>query len=194
MRQSIIRKGVAARPWWLVGGSLAAIAGLVLLLWRPERDTQPEGELVLFCAAGVLKPVQAIAAQYEAEYGTKVRIEPGGSGTLLSKLRVTPSAADLYLAAEESYVREARSLGLVAEILPVARQHVGDRREAGQPAEDRRRRRLAAERRGGRDSRIRNWRRWGRAASGRWAGPGQWDRLVRARRGSPRPRSRWWAR
>jgi ABC-type molybdate transport system substrate-binding protein len=121
--RSIIRKGVAARPWWFVGGSLAAIAALVVLLWRPELKPQPEGELVLFCGAGLLKPVQAISAQYEEEYGTKVRIEPGGSGTLLSKLRVTPNAADLYLAAEESYVLQARSLGLVAEILPAARQH-----------------------------------------------------------------------
>ncbi len=112
---------------------MAAIAGLVLLLWRPELKSPHEGELVLYCAAGLLKPVEEICADYEEEYGVKVRIEPGGSGTLLSKLRVAPTAADLYLAAEESYVREARVQGLVAEILPVARQHVVIAVQRGNP-------------------------------------------------------------
>jgi len=117
----------------VLGGSLAAMALLGLLLWRPSLTREPAEELVLFCAAGLLKPVEEISAQYEAEHGGKIWIEPGGSGTLLSKLRVAPGSADLYLAAEESYVRQARALGLVAEILPVARQHVVIAVQAGNP-------------------------------------------------------------
>ena len=109
------------------------MAGLVLLLWRPSPGRGQRGELVLYCAAGLLKPVEEVSAEYQREYGGKVKIEPGGSGTLLSKLRVAPGSADLFLAAEESYVREARAQGLVAEILPVARQHVVIAVKAGNP-------------------------------------------------------------
>jgi molybdate transport system substrate-binding protein len=122
--RALPRNGSASRPWIIVVGSLAAIAALGAVLWWPVAPRPNPDELVLYCAAGLLKPVEAIVAQYQQECGATVRIEPGGSGTLLSKLRVTPKAADLYLAAEESYVREARSLGLVAEIIPVARMHV----------------------------------------------------------------------
>jgi len=109
------------------------MAVLVLLLWRPSPDRGQREELVLYCAAGLLKPVEEISAEYQREYGGKIQIEPGGSGTLLSKLRVAPGSADLFLAAEESYVREARAQGLVAEILPVARQHVVIAVQAGNP-------------------------------------------------------------
>lgn len=135
MARLAVRSGFTSRAWIVVGGSLAAIVALVLLLWRPEFKTSREGDLVLYCAAGLLKPVEEICADYEEEFGVKVRIEPGGSGTLLSKLRVTPAAADLYLAAEESYVRDARAQGLVAEILPAAKQHVVIAVAKGNPLE-----------------------------------------------------------
>lgn len=110
------------------------MAGLGLLVWNtgsPPSPSHPLGrghggsnELVLYCAAGLLKPVRAICADYEREYGVAIRIEADGSGRLLSKIRITPDYGDLFLAGEESYVREARSRQLVAEIFPVARQHV----------------------------------------------------------------------
>jgi len=111
------------RRWLLVGGSLAAIAALVLLL-NPVRPSRTRGELILYCAAGLFKPVNEVSAAYEEQYGVKIRIDPDASGPLLSKIRVAPTHGDLYLAGEESYVREARSLGLVREILPVASQHL----------------------------------------------------------------------
>jgi len=130
---SIPRSGLSARPWLIVGGSLAAMAGLVLLLWRPAPGRGQREELVLYCAAGLIKPVERISAEYQKEYGGRIRIEPGGSGTLLSKLRVAPGSADLFLAAEDSYIREARAQGLVAEVLPVARQHAVIAVKAGNP-------------------------------------------------------------
>lgn len=113
-----------AGPGGILIGSLAAMALLVLLLRNPSFHKDSPQDLVLYCAAGLLRPVEEICAQYEQEYGVKVGIEPGGSGTLLSKIRVSPASADLFLAAEDSYQREARALDLVAEIVPVAMQHV----------------------------------------------------------------------
>jgi ABC-type molybdate transport system substrate-binding protein len=124
---------LTAAPWFLPGISLAAMAALVLLLWHPFGRSALRGDLTLFCAAGLLKPVQYIAEDYQIEYGIKVRIEPDASGTLLSKLRVAPERADLFIAGEEEYVRDARSKKLIAEIFPVARQHLVIAVQKGNP-------------------------------------------------------------
>ncbi len=103
----------------MVLGSIAAVALLVGLLWlssggASRREKPGERPLVLFCAAGLAKPVKEICTQYEREYGARVNVNPAGSGTLLSQLRLTPDRVDLYLAAEESYIDDARRQGLIA--------------------------------------------------------------------------------
>lgn len=112
------------RRFLLVGGSLAVMAGLVVLLANPFGPRRSKDDLVLYCAAGLIKPVKEICDAYQREYGVNVRIDPGPSGPLLSKIRVAPERGDLYLAGEESYLLQARSLGLVREILPVASQRL----------------------------------------------------------------------
>ena len=123
----------------MIFGSLAVMAGLVALLWISSNSVgskEQADELVLFCATGLLKPVREVCADYEKEYGVKVRIEPDSSGALLTKLRVASDRVDLYLSGEESFIRDAVKQGLVAETLPVARATRGAGRSAGQPAED----------------------------------------------------------
>ena len=115
------------KPWLIAVGSLVAMGGLALLLWSANRPSQPQerpSELVLYCATGCLKPIQEACAGYQKEYGVHVRIEPDSSGSLLSRVRVTPDRVDLYLSGEESFMTQARRQGLVAEVLPFARQHV----------------------------------------------------------------------
>jgi molybdenum ABC transporter molybdate-binding protein len=99
-------------------GSLLAVVLLVgALVWEPgEKHAE---SLFLYCAAGIKNPVAAVAADYEREYGTRIDIQYGGSGTLLSNLRVS-HAGDLYLAADTSYVDIARKEGLIDEAIPVA--------------------------------------------------------------------------
>ena len=80
-----------------------------LLVWHPISHPAPQGDLTLFCAAGLLKPVQEISADYEKQYGVNIKIEPDASATLLSKLRVAPDRADLFLAGEEA-LRPRRSV------------------------------------------------------------------------------------
>ena len=115
-----------SKPGLVVLGSLAAIAGLIaLLLWqtRTARPAAAPGQkpLLLFCAAGLKLPVEAVAREYEKTFGVQVQLQYGGSGTLLSNLRIT-DAGDLFLAADESYIKSARALGLLAETIPLARQ------------------------------------------------------------------------
>ena len=77
-----------------------------------------ESELVetldFYCAAGMKPPVAKIAEQYEKEYGVKINIIYGGSGTLLNNLEVAQKG-DLYLAADYSYIDIAREKNLLAE-------------------------------------------------------------------------------
>jgi len=103
-----------------------AIVGLVsFLLLRDDRPARPgaggtASSLLLYCAAGLKTPVTDVAADYERRFGVRVEIQYGGSGTLLSNLRVA-RRGDVFLAADTDYLSIARSNGLVAEILPVAR-------------------------------------------------------------------------
>lgn len=95
------------------------------------RDASP---LVLHCAAGVMQPIEEIRRLYEDELGVPVRIQYGGSGTLLSTLTVA-GGDDLYLAADSSYIDTARDKGLVAESLPLARIHLVIAVRDGNPRE-----------------------------------------------------------
>lgn len=105
----------------LVAISLAIAAGLVVLLWPSKRGQRrgDERPLVLYCAAGLKAPVEAVARTYEANFGVPVQLQYGGSGTLLSNLRVA-GKGDLFIAADDSYLWMARSNQLVQEILPIA--------------------------------------------------------------------------
>ncbi len=112
-------------PWLVVMGSLAVAGGLVALLLWQSRSSLPakvamEKPLLVFCAAGIKPPVEAVAREYEQAFGVRVQLQYGGSGTLLSNLRVA-DAGDLFLAADESYMKSAREFGLLAETVPLAR-------------------------------------------------------------------------
>lgn len=108
------------RLWVLIVISLVAVAGLVFALQLSQEDAGVrEGDLILYCAAGMMKPVQEIAKEYEEKYDVRVQIEPGGSGKLLATIRANPERGDLYLAADKSYIDRAREeYGLVAESMP----------------------------------------------------------------------------
>ncbi len=115
-----------SKQWLAILGSLAVAAGLVAALLMQSRDsplstTSVQKPLLVFCAAGIRAPVEAVARDYEQAFGVQVQLQYGGSGTLLSNLRVTQTG-DLFLAADESYVRSARAAGLLAEVIELARQ------------------------------------------------------------------------
>jgi len=84
---------------------------------------QEKAPLVVFCASGLQKPVSSLAAIFEKETGVPVRLQFGGSGTLLSSLRV--ASADIFLAADASYIEEAKKLELVADVFPLAEMKAG---------------------------------------------------------------------
>src|SRR5438034_955873 len=105
-------------------GSLAVLAGLVsVLLFEPASwfTRRPAGRpLVVFCAAGLKGPVAEAARDYQEAYGVEVRLQYGGSNTLLAALEVS-DRADLYIPADDHYVYAARERELIDEVLPLAR-------------------------------------------------------------------------
>ncbi len=109
---------------YIVLGSAVGVAALVLLLlWTPGTSRQPSSQppLVLYCAAGINPPVADVVKEYQDQYGVTVSVQYGGSGTLLSNLRVAQSG-DLFAAADASYIQLAREQGLIAEMIPLATQ------------------------------------------------------------------------
>ena len=101
----------------------AALFLLVGALWVFVRDdtftsdnTEP---LVVYCAAGVAPEVAQVAMAYHRRFGQAVRLELGGSGTLLSRIRVQ-DAGDVFIAGDVSYVQRARDEGVVREVFSIA--------------------------------------------------------------------------
>ncbi len=115
-----------ASPTTLAAGSLLALAGLIAGLWWREHQSQSSTQdrpLVVYAAPTSRLPLEAIAADYERETGRRIELRFGASEDILTKVRFpAPGApADLFIPADDSYVRQARDLGLIAESVPVAR-------------------------------------------------------------------------
>ncbi len=75
--------------------------------------------LVVFCAAGMRAPMEAIADRYQSGKNRRVQLQFGGSNTLLSQIELA-KIGDLFLAADASYIREAERRGLAHRTWPVA--------------------------------------------------------------------------
>ena len=97
---------------------LAILIGLLILGSRGHRQNDTP-QLLLYCAAGLRYPLEPIVEQYRKECGVEVRVQYGGSQSLLSQLEVS-HAGDLFLAADDSYLAVAQDKGLVAETIPLA--------------------------------------------------------------------------
>jgi molybdate transport system substrate-binding protein len=103
--------------------SAVVLAGLVGLLglehafgpgWQTSRS------LVVYCAVGLRAPVEAVAREYREQFGVEVRFQLGPSNTLLTNLQID-DRADLFIPADDVYVRLARDRGLIDETLSLCR-------------------------------------------------------------------------
>ena len=75
---------------------LFLLTSAILFTGCGKRDKLSEAtELVMLCAAGIKNPVTKIAKAYEEEYGVSVRLQFGGSGTLLSNLEIAHAGAEV---------------------------------------------------------------------------------------------------
>jgi molybdate transport system substrate-binding protein len=115
------RCGAASRTLLAFLVSLAALSGLIVLLMK-EKKGEAKGSaqpLMVYCAAGLREPMQAVADEYQKEFGVEVRCSFGASQAELVTLERAGNG-DLYLPADESYIEIARKKGLVDAVMPVA--------------------------------------------------------------------------
>ena len=112
-------------------GSLVALGVLLLGLMSLSgafTDDVHEESLLVYCAAGMKKPVTEAIEQYEKELGVRVRVIYGNSGFLLGQIGLKREG-DLYIPADASYVEQGRAYvdpatneatPLLAEAIPLA--------------------------------------------------------------------------
>jgi len=107
----------------------ALLIGCLVFLRQPSaKGTTP---LTVYCAAGIKKPVEAIAQAYEDEFGVVIQLQYGGTGTLLTQIEVA-KRGDLFIAADDGSIADARKRNLIAEVLslvvqrPVVAVHQGN--------------------------------------------------------------------
>jgi molybdate transport system substrate-binding protein len=101
------------RPAALTGFLVILLIGLLVLLSSWGRRTG-QSSLRLACAAGLREPVSEIVAAFEQETGLEVEVRFGGSGELAGQL--TLSSSDLYLPADEDYLRPLEKDGRIAAV------------------------------------------------------------------------------
>lgn len=97
--------------------SVAIFLTLAVRLLVVPRAAPGEGPVLVYCAAGLRQPLEAIARAYPG----RVELQFGGSNTLLANAQVS-RRGDLYIPADDSYVQKAQEKGLSAEIFPLAFQ------------------------------------------------------------------------
>lgn len=107
------------RLGWATLAILVVLGWMMLRLPHAAKDAESKPKLFVFCAAGIKPPIEAAAAQFERETGIQVDLQYGGSGTLLSNLRIA-QRGDLYIAGDESYIELAREKGLIRGAFPLA--------------------------------------------------------------------------
>lgn len=94
---------------------------VALLFWEtsPKSNIADGQAIEFYCAAGMKAPIERIGEAYEKEFGVPIQIQYGGSGTLLSNIKIA-QRGDLYLAADQTYIDIAKQEGLLQETIPVA--------------------------------------------------------------------------
>lgn len=104
------------KPVSIVGLMLALLVGLLYLLVA-DGNLKQSDVLTVHCAAGLQRPLREVVQNYETERGMKVVMNVGGSGVLESQMKL--AGGDLYIPADESYVRKAQEEGFIAESEPL---------------------------------------------------------------------------
>lgn len=120
--------------------SLVVLFGLLILLANSdsspvvhqETGESPQSSIMLYCAASNRVVVEAIRDMYQSEFGHKVEIQYGASQTLLSAIEVSQTG-DLYLPADDSYLKMAAEKELIKTEYPLARMKLVIAVEKGNP-------------------------------------------------------------
>lgn len=80
---------------------------------------------MIYCAAGIRKPVEEATRLFEKEYDVEIRLDYGSSGELEGKIELELASnaprCDVYIPADVSFADRARSKGLTQESILLAK-------------------------------------------------------------------------
>lgn len=103
--------------------SLILFAALAVWLYESGRPAATTSEpIMVFCAPSLKAAVEAIAKEYEREKLGSVQLDFKPSQALLTSIEIS-HRGELFLPADDSYSEMARSKNLLAESIPIGRQH-----------------------------------------------------------------------
>ena len=102
------------------GTGVYCFLGIILISFLFGCGEDPNS-IKIFAATGLKDAIHPAIKHYGEESGSKILIQYGGSGTLLSNLRLVQKG-DLFLSADWGYLEEAKKLKLVSETFPIAYQ------------------------------------------------------------------------
>jgi len=107
------------------GVSVLLLSGLISALYF-TRETGPTHDtsepLIVHCAEAMRLPLTAIAADFEKELKQKVELRFGPSQTILANLQLTKQG-DLFIPADDSFIRIAKNKDLISDVLNLAQMH-----------------------------------------------------------------------
>lgn len=116
------RRGSVTKPLLAIVASLVLLGSLIASLMSRPAANFKGNKLVVYCAASNRAVMEAIRQEFQQVYGTEVQVQYGPSQTLLATLEVS-GTGDLFLPADDSYLKLARERNLTAEEFPLARMH-----------------------------------------------------------------------
>ena len=113
------------KKWYLLSVCIIVILLILGLQYISHANKNDNSSpITIYCAAGVRKPVEILAARYEEAFGRTVRLNYGSSGELEGKLAIDAeqgiNRADIYIPADLSFAKRAQEKGLIAERIALA--------------------------------------------------------------------------
>ena len=117
-------------------GLLALVSVLVWMLRSSATESAPgqpvRPPLIVLCAASNRGVVEEIAKRYAQDGGGQIQLQFGASQSLLATADISRTG-DLFLPADESYIKQARQKQLIGESVPLARMRIVLAVPAGNP-------------------------------------------------------------
>ncbi len=89
------------------------MAFLLILTSCTKKPDKPK-ELLIYCGITLIQPIMEIKTIVEKEYDCNILVTKGGSGNLLTSLKLS-KIGDLYLPGSESYIKQCYKEDLIAD-------------------------------------------------------------------------------
>tara|TARA_Y100001968_G_scaffold331422_1_gene386049 strand:- start:572 stop:2164 length:1593 start_codon:yes stop_codon:yes gene_type:complete len=115
------------RSFWRNGITLSLVGIVVLMALIKVMTTlkvPSPGDLNVYCAAGLRKPIMDAATAFEEEFNVDVKFDFASSGGMEAKLELDADRgrayADLFIPADIFYANRTRNKGFTTESIPLA--------------------------------------------------------------------------